>query len=108
MKTYNKLVRDFIPSIIIQNGSQPVFKRLLEDPEEHLAAIRIKLQEELNELLEATSPDKILEEVADLCQVIEAFMIYHQIDEDTLYDQKETKEAERGSFNDAIYLIGIE
>lgn len=60
MKIYNKLVRDNIPEIMINNGAKPVI-RILND-EEYLVELNKKLQEELHEYL----LDGNIEELADL------------------------------------------
>lgn len=107
MKEYNKLVRDFIPAKIIENGSEPVFKRLLEEPEELILQLKLKLQEEVNEFFDATTFEHQVEELADITQVIEALMINLGIDEETLYNAKDDKAQKMGEFHDAIFLIGV-
>ena len=47
LKIYNKLVRDNIPKIMIQNGTTPI-TRILSD-EEYLTELNKKLLEEVKE-----------------------------------------------------------
>ena len=61
--SYNKLVRDKIPDIIRSNGEEPITRVLSE--EEYKIELEKKLQEELNETLQATGSDRI-EELADM------------------------------------------
>ena len=51
MKVYNKLVRDKIPEIILKDNELPS-TRILSD-EEYIKELNRKLQEEVNEYLEA-------------------------------------------------------
>lgn len=66
IKKYDKLVRDKIPQIIEANGSR-CCTRILE-PEEYLARVDAKLDEELAEY----HAGPCLEELADLLEVIYA------------------------------------
>ena len=52
MKTYNKLVRDKIPEIIMNNGAKSCKTRVLSN-EEYLSSLNTKLQEEMKEYLES-------------------------------------------------------
>ena len=65
--SYNKLVRDKIPDIIRSNGEEPITRILSE--EEYKLELEKKLQEELNETLQATGNDRI-EELADMLEVM--------------------------------------
>lgn len=64
MKVHNKLVRDKIPQIINDNGERAV-THILSD-EEYIAALEIKLNEEVAEY----HADKNLEELADILEVL--------------------------------------
>jgi predicted house-cleaning noncanonical NTP pyrophosphatase (MazG superfamily) len=64
VREVNKLVRDKIPGLILENGEMPNF-RIMEDAE-FLDALNIKLQEEVDEYQKSKS----LEELADVLQVI--------------------------------------
>ena len=68
-KVYNKLVRDKIPEIIVGNGGEP-FTRIL-DEDEYKVELETKLMEEYNEVLLATSEERV-EELADMLEVITA------------------------------------
>jgi len=96
-----KLVRDLIPQIILQEGRQPVTenitgKRLKE-------ALFAKLVEEHVELL----ADESIEELVDLIEV--AFAIAKTLghsEEETLELMKKKRKA-KGAFDEGVYLKGI-
>ena len=69
-KKYYKLVRDKIPEIIENDGEIP-FVRVLDDKEFKFELER-KLFEEYNEVLEASSSEERLEELADMLEIISA------------------------------------
>ncbi|WP_371873309.1 nucleoside triphosphate pyrophosphohydrolase [Lysinibacillus sp. Ag94] len=64
MPIYNKLVRDLIPQVIEENGKTCSI-RVLEQGD-HLEEIKVKMQEEALEFLEAASPKEAVEELADI------------------------------------------
>ena len=98
MKIYNKLVRDNIPEIMIENGAKPV-TRILTD-EEYLIELNKKLLEEVNEYLESQN----IEEIADIEEVILAILNIKGITRDNLEEVRKTKTLKRGAFNKKIFL----
>lgn len=98
MKVYNKLVRDNIPEIMIQNGAKPV-TRILTD-EEYLIELNKKLLEEVKEYLESES----IEEIADIEEVLLAILNVKGITRDNLEEIRKTKILKRGAFNKKIFL----
>lgn len=98
MKEYNKLVRDNIPEIMIQNGANPV-TRILTD-EEYLIELNKKLLEEVNEYLESEN----IEEIADIEEVLLAILNVKGITRNILEEIRKTKTLKRGAFNKKIFL----
>ena len=98
MKIYNKLVRDNIPEIMIQNGATPITK-ILSD-EEYLNELNIKLLEEVKEYLES----KELEELADIEEVILAIIEAKSLTREKLEEVRMKKVRKRGAFKKKIYL----
>lgn len=98
IRTYNKLVRTKIPSIIRANGSEPVLMEEDLTAKQREQFFKQKLQEEVDELIEAKSTDEILDEAADLVQVIIDYLetIYHSVED--LEIVRLAKETKRGSF----------
>ena len=102
---YQKLVRDKIPEIIKSNGQNPI-TRILSD-EEYKFELEKKLNEEYQEVLNATGENR-LEELADMLEV----MIYlAKIEGKDLQDIIEIcrkKHDKRGGFEEKIYLEDVE
>jgi predicted house-cleaning noncanonical NTP pyrophosphatase (MazG superfamily) len=95
---YNKLVRDKIPEYIKSRGGKPVTH--IAGNEEYWRKLREKLQEEVNEFLEAESP----QEIADIYEVLDAMCDWKQFDRNQVQDIKKTKLEERGGFQNRIIL----
>lgn len=103
--TYNKLIRDKIPQIIEANGKTCEVKVL--DDAKYDAALKTKLQEELNEFLEA-SEEKQLEELADLLEVVYSFARSKGVGIDELECIRQGKYDERGGFKERLMLITVD
>ena len=98
MKEYNKLVRDNIPEIMIQNGATPITRILSQ--EEYIQELKKKLLEETNEFLESEA----LEELADIEEVILAILDATNQTRNNLEDIRLKKVKKRGAFNKRIFL----
>ena len=99
---FNKLVRDNIPSIIKQNGEEPITKTL--DYEEYKKELYKKLLEEANEVINAQDKDALLEELADVFEILKAIAesVGKNInDVEEIANQKSLK---RGGFSKRIFL----
>jgi predicted house-cleaning noncanonical NTP pyrophosphatase (MazG superfamily) len=96
-----KLVRDLIPEIIRANGGEPVTWQLSE--EEILGALTTKLLEEAEELA-AAEPHEQLEEAADVYEVLRAIAGVLGVSMDDVVARAEQKRAERGGFDQRIWL----
>ncbi|MGH3259100.1 MAG: nucleoside triphosphate pyrophosphohydrolase [Streptosporangiaceae bacterium] len=103
--TYNKLVRDQVPEIIAADGGQPV-TRLLDDAS-YQAALRAKLLEEAGEA-QAAPDGKLLPELADVLEVIQALARAHDINWGEVVSEAGRKRAERGGFDKRIFLQYVE
>ena len=102
MRTYNKLVRDKIPSIIERNGETPI-TRILND-EEYLNELNTKLQEEVNEYF----ADGNVEELADIVEVIYGLLDAKGVFLEEFEKIRIGKVAKRGAFKDRIFLESVE
>ena len=98
MKTYNKLVRDKIPEIMINNGAKPVIRILNED--EYKSELNKKLLEEVNEYLESGS----VEEIADIEEVLLALLNLKGVSLEEFEIIRTEKVLKRGAFNKKIFL----
>lgn len=104
MQVYNKLIRDNIDEIINNNGKNEIaITRVLSDKEYQIELLK-KLEEEYNELLEAINSgirDDIIEESADLLEVIRAL---NGDNLDNILQRLGEKRAKRGGFVKKKYL----
>ena len=98
MKIYNKLVRDKIPEIILKDNELPS-TRILND-EEYIQELNKKLQEEVNEYLEAEN----IEEMVDILEVIRAILEHKGVTYEEIEEKRIKKANKRGAFKEKIYL----
>ena len=98
VKTYNKLVRDHIPTIIETSGAT-CETEILSDAD-YLAMLDRKLEEELAEYRQ----DQNAEELADLLEVVYACAAARGYSREALEAIRAEKAAKRGGFADKILL----
>ena len=96
--TYNKLVRDRIPEIILASGKKCSTETLPE--ERYLELVDAKLDEELAEY----HKDQNIEELADLLEVIHAATLARGYSLEDLERVRAEKAAKRGGFTKRILL----
>ena len=117
---YNKLVRDKIPNIMIQNGQ--AFKCHTVKDDDLINALSMKLKEECTEVQRALfylTGDQFFEnsrnaknprymdfvkEMADLMLVYQYLAKTMNLDKKLLKEVYEKKNEERGKFDDGIFL----
>ena len=97
-KSYQKLVRDRIPEIIVSSGRACVTE-ILSD-EDYLQMLDAKLDEELAEY----HADRNIEELADLMEVIRACAVARGYTIEKLERVRSDKAAKRGGFEKKILL----
>lgn len=101
-----KLVRSKIPEIITANGEQADWHPLsLEDTLYHLTRSDGKLQEEVTELLQAKTPEKVADEAADVIQVALDIAYHWGVSEEEVERLRKNKQEERGDFKTGAYLV---
>ncbi len=99
---HNKLVRDKIPDIIRDSGNQ--CEILILNDTEYIEALRQKLVEEAGEAARS-SPDKLVEELADVMEVMDALIAAAGIEPETVIAKQNQKYRERGGFQEKIKLL---
>ncbi len=98
MKVYNKLVRDKIPEMIINENRHPVTRIL--DNDEYRVELNKKLQEEVKEYIE----DNNVEELADIVEVVYGILDSMDVSIEEFESVRKAKVDKRGAFKDRIYL----
>lgn len=105
IRTYNKLVRNKIPEIIKANGSTPRVIDIHRDSENLTQKFHAKILEETTELSEAKSLDEIIEEAADLIQVVLDYVRTKGFTIEDLETVRHAKAIKCGTFFDEDRLV---
>ena len=95
------MVRDKIPEIIKSNGWEPITRVLTDD--EYKIELEKKLNEEYQEVLNATGRDRI-EELADMLGIIKYLAKLENVTLDDVMAIANAKRSKKGAFNDKIFL----
>lgn len=104
MNDDGKLVRDFIPDIIRKLGREPEVHHLVGH--ELVAALGAKLVEEAQEAAEAVGcREDLVEELADLREVIAALMAAREITDTEVARAAAVKVEQRGAFGSGAWLV---
>lgn len=101
-----KLIRDRLPAIMRAQGLA-VFDRRLGDAE-FVAALKDKLLEEAQEAHEAASPTELVDELADVIEVIHALASASGVSLDDIEARRQAKRAERGGFEARVFNAAVE
>tara|TARA_R110001583_G_scaffold115531_1_gene266052 strand:+ start:21469 stop:21795 length:327 start_codon:yes stop_codon:yes gene_type:complete len=97
-----KLVRDYIPEIIEENGKW-CLTRTVHGSDEHMAMLKEKILEEAQEFIENPS----YEEAADMLEVVKAFCHLGGLEFCRVENVAQRKQEERGGFYRGIILESI-
>lgn len=100
---FNKLVRDLIPGSIQDRGEQVEVVELTGDA--LIEALRWKIVEEVYEVADAQGADAILEEIADVQEVISGILKALGVDRKEVEKIQTKKRERRGGFNDGLMLL---
>lgn len=110
---HNKLVRDRIPEIIAKNGGVASVKTLDHDGR-FVVALYKKVREELYELLcevekleletTAKGSNGVLEELADVMEVMHALIRMHGFSTEFVEAKRVAKRHDRGGFDKRLFL----
>nr|WP_269199513.1 nucleoside triphosphate pyrophosphohydrolase [Lactobacillus gasseri] len=73
-------------------------------PDEREDALKNKIVEEANEVKAAPDDQNLLEELADVYTVLEAFLDFKNISKEDLLKQVEAKKAEKGGFTKFLLM----
>jgi len=102
---YNKLIRDRIAEIIEKAGKKA--KTRVLDKKEYENELKKKLAEEATELIEAKN-DKLLNELVDVQELIDAILEVKGISKEELTKFQKQKRKKRGGFKKRLFLESVE
>lgn len=95
---YPKIVRDKIPAIIKKCDGIDVDIKHVKGSQEHMTYLRSKVVEEASELREAHDKEHLVEEIADVLEVIDAICEIDKINKDDILRVQAEKRQKRGGF----------
>jgi predicted house-cleaning noncanonical NTP pyrophosphatase (MazG superfamily) len=102
----DKLIRDGLPAIMRAQGLT-VFARRLEETE-FVARLKDKLVEEATEAQTAASRAELIDELADVREVMIALAAVSGITDEEVEARRLAKRAERGGFDERVYNAAVE
>jgi predicted house-cleaning noncanonical NTP pyrophosphatase (MazG superfamily) len=102
----DKLIRDGLPAMMQAQGLT-VFARRLEEAE-FVARLKDKLVEEAIEARAAASRAELIDELADVREVLLALVAATGITDEEVEARRLAKRAERGGFDERIYNAAVE
>jgi predicted house-cleaning noncanonical NTP pyrophosphatase (MazG superfamily) len=100
---YPKLIRDRIPEIILAGGRE-VETRIL-DEDEFLHFLLKKAVEEAQELQHATSDSNIVEEIADVREVLNTILELKGVSPEQIQAVQDEKRQKRGGFKSRLLML---
>lgn len=108
MRTFKqeKLWRDKLPARLESQGSRIHVQSLSDEQFDY--QLRIKLVEEAHEIQAAPSLPVLIEELADLYEVVDTLLALHGITKDELYAVQAKKRAELGGFDERTFVSRAE
>lgn len=98
MKTYNRLVRDRIPELMLKEHELPTTRILNDD--EYIQELNKKLREEVEVYLE----NENVEEMVDILEVIRAIIEVKGSTYEEVEEKRVKKANKKGAFKEKIYL----
>lgn len=102
----DKLIRDKLPNLLQKTGVTLNIRNM--NQEEYITRLKDKLIEEANELLSAKTEIEMLEELADILEVLEAFCTANGIPFKKAIKAKKKKKFEKGGFDGKVYNSYVE
>ncbi|WP_083260350.1 acyl-CoA dehydrogenase family protein [Cyanobacterium sp. IPPAS B-1200] len=105
MTIYNKLIRDNIPDIIKSDNKQYEIKQ--QSFTEYKNSLKDKLLEEVYEVLEAKKKEDLVNEIADVNEVLSAIIKAYDLDEEEIKKVQKEKAEEKGKFDKRIQLVSV-
>ncbi|HEU0266438.1 MAG TPA: nucleoside triphosphate pyrophosphohydrolase [Candidatus Saccharimonadaceae bacterium] len=101
---YPKLVRDRIPEIIMMEDGRKVPVKILNDAEFE-RRLRQKAIEEATELAEAETDEHLLEEIADVREILDELERFKGFSAEQVKKVQDQKRARRGGFHKRVLML---
>lgn len=102
-RVFRKLVRDLVPAHIRANGEEALTKKL--SAAAFKKEIVAKLQEEVQEVAAAKTRSALIDELADVQEVLTALYGAHRIECSEVTNAARKKRKQRGAFSKKLFLI---
>jgi predicted house-cleaning noncanonical NTP pyrophosphatase (MazG superfamily) len=102
---YPKLVRDKIPEIVQVSDGVSVPTKIVSDDQEFLAYLLRKVVEESEELSEAKTDSNLMEEIADVYEIIDTILALKGISPADIAAVQNEKRDKRGGFQERIVML---
>ena len=99
---YNKLIRDKIVDIIEKDGKKAIVSTL--NDEQYKIELLKKLLEEANEVANSSNSNEMLEELADVLEVIRYLAKINGKKLNDIVTIADEKKEKRGGFDDKVFL----
>lgn len=106
VKFYNKLIRDNIPAVIEKDNKTCVVSVL--DDEQFPTELKKKLIEESIEVVNAETRDDLINELADIQEIIDKLKEIYSISRDDIVAVQSNKAQKNGKFDKKLFLISVE
>lgn len=106
MKTYYKLVRDNIPELIKKDGKKAIIKKIEKSDFKYY--LKIKLKEEVDEILKTESKIELTQRIADVVEVINYLTKEYNINQSDINKAQKDKLHKKGKYNKRTLLIVTE
>ncbi|MEK7503685.1 MAG: nucleoside triphosphate pyrophosphohydrolase [Patescibacteria group bacterium] len=100
---YNKLIRDRIPEIVKKSGWIPKVRVLKKS--EFLAAVKKKVLEEAEELMQAKDSEELIGEIVDIQELLDVLSAEVGLTRLAVGGLQLAKRKKRGGFRKRLFLI---
>ncbi|KAA9021139.1 nucleoside triphosphate pyrophosphohydrolase [Niallia endozanthoxylica] len=95
-----------MPAILEKNGKR--YRSRILDHQEFIFELKRKAYEELDEYAQAKNQKEIIEELADLVEVIQSMAEYHGVTMQEVEKVRKQKAKSKGRFKDRVFLVEVE
>lgn len=99
---YNKLIRDKIPERIKMAGAEGKYKKL--NRSEFVKELIKKVEEEATGMQKAKSRHELIDEIADVVDVLDEIQRIHHISPSDLREAQQRNYKKKGGFKKRLYL----